>query len=331
MAGYIVRRLMSAVLVIILTSMFVFTLFFLGPTDQADVLCNQNGRCTADRKANIVHAMGLDKSVVTNYGEFVGGLFHDRKVSYGATYDCHAPCFGISYSTRAQVTDELKQYYPATLSLAIGGAIIYLVVGVVTGSLAARWRGTVGDRFLVSSSLLISSIPYYLVCLVAWIYLDLKWSVFPETGYNAITHGLGPWFGGLLLPWLVLGLANSTQYTRFTRGSMVETLGEDYIRTAVAKGAKSRTVIFKHGLRAAIAPVLTIFGLDFAALLAGTIFTEQIFDINGIGRLSINSIRSPIDFPVLTATVLISAGLVVVGNLVVDILYVFVDPRVRLG
>lgn len=331
MAGFIVRRLMSSFLVIVMTSMFVFALFFLGPSNPAGPVCEAQGRCTAERLKMLEHQMGLDQSVVTQYGAFVGGLFHDRKIELGGTYTCHAPCLGISYGTRGEVTKELLQKYPATLSIALGGASIYLGLGIVLGVLAARFRGTAVDRLLVGSSLVVSSIPYYLFALLAWIFFTLKWSIFPDTGYTPITQNPVAWAAGLLLPWIVIGITNSTQYARFTRGSMVETLGEDYIRTATAKGVKSSRVVFRHGLRAAIVPIVTIFGLDFATLLAGTVFTEQIFNINGIGWWALDSIRAPQDFPVILATVLVSAVLIVVANLIVDIVYSFLDPRVRIS
>lgn len=331
MAGFIVRRLLSSFLVIVLTSMFVFALFFLGPSNPAGPVCEAQGHCTAERLAMLEEQMGLNESVVTQYGAFVGGLFKDRKVELGGEYNCEAPCLGISYGTRGEVRKELVQKYPATLSVALGGAAIYLVLGVILGVLAARWRGTTADRLLVGGSLVVSSIPYYLFALLAWIFLTLRWDIFPNTGYTPLTDSPAAWAAGLLLPWLVIGVTNSTQYARFTRGSMVETLGEDYIRTATAKGVKSSRVVFRHGLRAAIVPIVTIFGLDFATLLAGTVFTEQIFNINGIGWWALDSLRSPQDFPVILATVLVSAVLIVIANLIVDIVYSFLDPRVRMS
>jgi peptide/nickel transport system permease protein len=225
----------------------------------------------------------------------------------------------------------MMKRYPATLSIAIGGSIIFLTVGVTMGSLAARWRGSVADKSLVTGSLLLSAIPYYVVCLIAWIYLVNQWGIFKDgTSYAGLTEDPSKWFGALLLPWIVLGFANSTQYARFTRGSMAEVLGEDYVRTATAKGISSNKVVFQHALRAAIVPIVTIFGLDFAGLLAGTIFTEYIFGIDGIGKWSIDAL-SPVDFPIISATVLVSAILVVTANLIVDIVYSFIDPRVRLA
>lgn len=331
MGGFILRRLISAFLVIALTSMFVFALFFLGPSNPAGPICDAQGRCTAQRLEAIEEQMGLNESVVTQYGAFVKGFFVDRTIVIGGQYECSAPCLGISYGTRGEVADELLKKYPATLSIAIGGASLYLLLGVTLGVLAAKYRGTTADRLLVGGSLVVSSIPYYLFALLAWIYLTLQWSIFPATGYHPITANPAAWAAGLLLPWLVLGLTGSTQYARFTRGSMVETLGDDYIRTATAKGLKNNRVVFKHGLRAAIVPIVTIFGLDFATLLAGTVFTEQIFDIDGVGRWAIDAITAPQDFPVITATVLVSSILVVMANLLVDIVYSFLDPRVRMS
>lgn len=329
MAGFVARRLTSALLVVTLTSMFVFALFFLGPGNPARPVCEAQGRCTPERLAAIEQQMGLDESVVTQYAAFVKGLFVDRTVVVGGEHTCSAPCLGISYGSRQEVTDELARRFPATLSVAVGGATIYLLLGVTTGALAARWRGTTADRLLVGGSLVVSSVPYYLLALLAWIVLALQWGLFPSTGYTPLTEDPVAWAAGLLLPWLVLGVAGSTQYVRYTRGAMVETLGEDYITTARAKGLSPRRVVFGHGLRAAIVPVVTIFGLDMAALLAGTVFTEQIFGIDGVGSWALDAVRAPQDFPVLHATVLLGAVLVVVANLVVDIAYGLVDPRVR--
>jgi peptide/nickel transport system permease protein len=229
------------------------------------------------------------------------------------------------------VTHDLKQKYPATVTLAVGGATMYLLLGVVLGAFAARWRGTIADRLLVGSSLIVSSVPFYLVALLAWIYLSLQLKIFPTTGYYPITENPAKTVSWMALPWLVLGLTNCTSYARFTRGQMVETLNEDFIRTASAKGVRTNRVLFKHALRAAIVPVMTIFGLDFATLLAGTIFTEQIFGIDGIGHWGLQALSTPIDLQVVSATVLVSATLVVVANLLVDILYSFLDPRVSIA
>ncbi|MEZ5095005.1 MAG: ABC transporter permease [Nocardioides sp.] len=333
MFGYIVRRLISAALVLFLTSLFVFGLLYKGPRDPARAICDSNGRCTPVKLENLTKAMGLDKPVLTAYGEWAKGLVAGRTINMGgsANYECSAPCLGVSWKTRTEVTKELVQKYPATLSLALGGALLYLTLGVFVGVLAARWRGTFADRALVTSTLIVSSIPYYLVALLAWIYFTQKFPILPQSTYHPITDSPAKWFAGLLLPWLVLGLTNATQYSRFSRGQMVETLGEDFIRTATAKGQRSNVVIFKHALRAAIIPVVTIFGLDFGTLLGGTVFTEFIFDLDGMGRWGLQAVFTPTDIPVVTATVLVAAFFIIMSNLVVDIIYSLLDPRVRLG
>jgi peptide/nickel transport system permease protein len=330
MFGYIVRRLISAFLVVVIISMMTFAMFFYGPSDPAGMLCGQQGQCTKEREAQIERGLGLDKSGVTQYSEWVQGLFRDREINMGTTYECAAPCLGVSYNRKQEVRELIQDALPATVSLALGAAALYFTVGIVVGSLAAKYRGTAGDRGLVAGSLLISSIPYYLFALLAWIYLINKWQIFPDSGYTPFTENPGAWFSGLLLPWIVLATANMVNYARFSRGSMVEVLGEDFIRTATAKGLSKNRAIFKHGLRAAIVPVVTIFGLDLAGLLAGAIFTEAIFEIDGVGKLALDSIEGITDFPILSAVVLISAMLVVISNLVVDILYTAIDPRVRL-
>jgi peptide/nickel transport system permease protein len=333
MFGYIVRRVLTALLVLVLTSMIVFGIFFLGPENPARPLCEAQQRCTPEKLERLERRLGLDKPVHVAYGEWAKGLFVGRTVEYSDTtkFECSAPCLGISYSTSREVTDELKERYPATLSLAVGGSVIYLTLGVVVGVLAARYRGSFADRALVTGTLVVSAIPYYLICLLAWIFLTQKYSVFPDTVYKPLTDNPAAWAAGLLLPWLVLGLTNATQYSRYTRGQMVETLGEDYIRTAVAKGQKENVVVFRHALRAAIIPVVTIFGLDFATLLGGTVFTELIFDIEGMGVWALQAVLGRPDMPVVSATVLIAAAFIVFSNLVVDVVYSFLDPRVRLA
>ena len=336
MAGFIVRRLLTSVLVIVLTSLFVFVLFFKGLGDSpARNYCEKlgPGRCTTTKLDSIKHQMGFDKSLASNYTTWAKGIFVGRHDVYsdGKLYDCPAPCLGISIMTDDTVWNDLKQKYPATIAVAVGGSAIYLSLGVLMGAFAARWRGTTLDRMLVGSSLIVSAIPDYLIILLAWIYLSLKWGIFPHIGYYPITQNPIKTITWMMLPWLVLGFTRLTDYARFTRGQMVETLGEDYIRTAQSKGAKKSRVLFKHALRAAVVPVITIFGLDFAGLLSGTIFTEQIFGIDGIGRWGLQALQTPMDINVISATVLVSAILVVVANLLVDIIYSFLDPRVSIA
>jgi len=336
MTGFIVRRLFTSLLVVVLTSLFVFVLFFKGlGTAPAVNYCEKlgPGKCTDQKLASIEKQMGFDKSVMANYAQWAKGIFVGRDKVYvdGKYYACPAPCLGISIMTGDTVWNDLKQKLPATITLAVGGATIYLTLGVFLGAMAARWRGTSGDRLLVGSTLIVSSIPFYLVALLAWIYLSLQLGLFPNTGYYPITEN--PWktVTYMMLPWLVIGLTNCTSYARFTRGQMVETIGEDYVRTATAKGVKNNKVLFKHSLRAAIVPVITIFGIDFATLLGGAIFTEQIFGIDGIGHWGLQALQTPIDLNVVSTTVLVAAVMIVIANLLVDVLYGFLDPRVSVA
>jgi peptide/nickel transport system permease protein len=217
------------------------------------------------------------------------------------------------------------------LSVAVGAAVIFLVVGVGSGILAGRSRGTALDRGLVTSALVVNAVPYYLLALLAYILLVQAWQVFPETGYfSPFSEGPVAWIKGMILVWLVLGISYSTQYARFTRGSMIDALNEDFVRTAKAKGLTERKTVMKHALRAAIVPIVTLFGLDFAGLLAGTIFTEAVFGVNGIGLEALDAIAN-FDLPILAATILIAATFIVVANIAVDVMYSVIDPRVRLS
>ena len=327
------RRLLAALLVLILTSMTVFAIFYLGPKNPAKPLCEKQQRCTPEKLERLERSMGLDKPVTTAYGEWAQGLFVGRTVKYSDTeqYECGAPCLGISYRNNREVSSELAERYPATLSLAIGAPRSTCSSGVVSRCLRSpisrhlrrprpghQHLGGVGD-------------PLLSVALLAWIFLTQqnKSSRTLTTTRSSTTRSPGPEDSSC--PGWCSGSTGTTAYSRYTRGQMVETLGEDYIRTAVAKGQKERVVVFRHALRAAIIPVVTIFGLDFAFLLGGTIFTEYIFDIEGMGRWALGAIQGVPDIPVVTATVLVAASFIVVSNLIVDVVYSFLDPRVRLA
>ena len=330
MFGYIVRRVISGLLVLIVVSMAVFALFFYGPADPAQAYCPET-RCTPARLAAIRTQLGLDRPVVEQYGEYMKGIVAGNDFQAGSiSLPCPAPCLGVSFKLRVNVTNYLLGRFPATLSLALGGAAIFLLLGVSSGIFAARRRGTLADKGIVSVALVINAIPYYLVALLAYLLLISQWGIFPESGYHGLfSDGPLAWAKGLLLAWVTIGITSSTQYARFSRGSMIESMNEDYVRTARAKGLSERRITLKHALRAAIVPVVTIFGLEFAYLLAGTIFTERIFDIQGIGLTGLQAIGTK-DLPIISATVLIGAAFIVVANLFVDILYSIIDPRVRL-
>lgn len=330
MFAFIVRRVISGLLVLFTVSVMVFALFFYGPGDPALAMCPDT-KCDSERLDRIRDQLNLEDPVAEQYGRYMKGIVVGDEFEQGAiSIDCPAPCLGVSFKLRVPVTEYLWNRFPATFSVAIGAAVIFLTVGISIGMFAARRRGTAADRVVVSSSLIINAVPYYLLALLLYLYLVSAWSVFPASGYfSPIEEGPIAWVKGMLLAWLALGLTYSTQYARFGRGAMVEALSEDYVRTARAKGLPERTVVVKHAFRAAIVPIVTIFGLDFAVLLAGTIFTERVFSIQGIGLAAIDAIGNR-DLPIISATVLIAALFIVVANILVDVLYSVIDPRVRL-
>lgn len=337
MFAYLVKRVLSGIVVLFLVSLSIFLLFWFGPSEPAQSICDRetSNRCTPERLEVFRETLGFNNPWYQEYGTFIDGVFTGREIKFSKNtkvYDCEAPCLGISYRTKQDVFDEMKTRMPATLSVALGGATLYLLLGIPIGVAAAKRRGTLADKALVSSFLAISSIPYYLFALLAWLFvtINLQVPVISDTGYFPITDNPGKWVSGMLLAWIALGIFGCTQYTRYARGSMVEVLSEDYIRTAKAKGLPNRTVIYKHGLRSALVPVVTIFGIDFGTLLAGTIFTERIFDIEGIGLWGLEAVYQK-DLPVVSATALFGAAILITSNLIVDVIYSVLDPRVRLS
>ncbi|NYG56088.1 ABC transporter permease [Nocardioides perillae] len=336
MFAYVVKRALAGFLVILLMSLAIFALFWYGPSSPAQPICERDtsNRCSPEALERFERALGYDQPMLDQYGQFLKGVVAGREIAFSEqlVYQCDAPCLGYAYTTRAPVWEELKSRLPATASVAIGGGALYLLFGVPIGVAAARRRGTLADKALVSSFLILNSVPYYLFALLIFLYATVinEVPVISDTGYFPITENPARWFTGMLLAWVALGIFGATQYTRFTRGAMVETLGEDYIRTAKAKGLPTRTVVYKHGLRAALVPVVTIFGIDIGVLFAGTIFTERIFDINGIGLWALAAVGTR-DLPIVQAAALFGAVIIITSNLLVDVVYSILDPRVRLS
>lgn len=326
MVMFLLRRLVSAISVIFLTLIASFALFYIAPNDPAGVVCGP--RCTPSRYEEIAKALHVNDPILTQFWGFLQGLFVGRSYTAGGiTQACSAPCLGYSFTLGQPVTKLIANALPVTLSIVLGAAFVYLLIGVLAGTLAARVRGTALDRSIVATSLTLGSIPYFVVALISVLFV--AGTLLPRSEYVPITQNPLGWAMGLLAAWVTLGIVNSAAYTRYSRASMIESLSEDYVRTARAKGISERRVIYRHGLRAAVTPVVTIFGIDLAGQLTGAIFTETIFGLPGLGRLTIQAFEQ-YDLPVLMATVLIGATALVIMNLIVDIAYSFLDPRVRL-
>jgi len=322
---YILRRVISAISVVIVTVVASFMLFFLAPTDPAGVICGP--RCTPERLNDITKSLNLDQPATEQIGLYFKGIVVGRDYNTGGvTRHCSAPCLGYSYVLGVPVTELLAKAVPVTLSIVVGGATIYLVLGVLIGTIASRVRGSSLDRVAVGGSLVIGSVPYFVVALIISLYATFL----PKSQYIPfLTNPVG-WAGGLLAAWLCLGLTNSASYTRYARASMIEAMGQDFTRTARSKGISERRVVYRHGLRAAMTPVVTIFGIDVAYQLVNTIFTERIFQLPGLGLRLLNAFNQ-YDLPVLMGGVVVGAVVLVFMNLLVDILYTVLDPRVRLG
>jgi len=326
---YILRRIASAISVIVVTLIASFGLFYLAPSDPAGVICG--AKCPPARYQEIADSLHLDKPVYQQIWEYLHGLVLGTDVvSGGQTVHCAAPCLGYSYVFGVPVTTLIMNALPVTISIVFGSAIAYLCIGTLSGIFAARRRGTYLDRTIVGGTLTIGSVPYFVVALLAALYIPTLIPIIPHAEWVPLTDNPLKWFLGLLLPWIVLGIVNSASYTRYSRASMIESLSEDYVRTARAKGISERRVVYRHGLRAAVTPLATIFGLDVAFALTGAIFTESIFGLPGLGVVTLRAFDK-YDLPVLMAGVLIGAVVLVIMNLLVDILYTILDPRVRLS
>ncbi len=328
MGTYIIRRLIAMVFMLVALSMVVFFLFSVLPTDPARLTCGKG--CTpATIKAN-EHRLGLDKPVAEQYWLWVKGLFVGR--TYGdneASFECPAPCLGYSFVQNEPVNTLIRSKLPVTIQLAIGGFILWMIAGIFGGIIAALRRGSWTDRGIMAASLVGYSFPSFFVALLLVFFVTVKFG-FPANGYVPLDQSPWLWFQGMVLPWIAIALLYAAFYTRLTRNQMLETLGEDYIRTARAKGLKERRVIGKHAFRAGLTPIVTSAGLDLAGLLGGAIVIEQVFNLDGVGKLSVTSVITS-DLPVITATVLLASVFVIIANLIVDILYAAIDPRVRLA
>ena len=331
MLRYIIRRILGAIVVLLAISFFTFGLFFEIPhflgADPAVLFAGRSPN--ASTIAAVRHKLGLDESFWLQYWHFLKGIFVGRTFGTGvAAQQCNAPCLGFSFINNEAVWPEITSDLPVDVSLTIGAAILWLFSGVATGVLSAIRRRSIFDRAAMSVALAGVSLPIYFTGLIALAIFAFKLKIFPGGGYVGITSNPWEWLKHMILPWVCLAFLFSALYARLTRAQMLETMGEDYIRTARAKGLSESRVIFKHGLRAAITPIVTIFGLDVGTLLGSAVITESVFSMTGIGKLAIQSIFSR-DLPVTLGVTLFAAFFVVVANIIVDVAYAFVDPRVQ--
>lgn len=343
MGRYILRRLIGVVAVLVVISIITFGIFFLVPADPALKACGKG--CNPERLAEIRKNYGLDLPIYpislskknfgiypnpedSQFGRFGKAIFFGRDYTdNGDDRRCKAPCLGYSFVSGQPVTKDLLDRLPVTFSIAIGAAAIWLVSGVSIGILSALRKGTFFDRAAMAVALAGVSLPVYFTGLVVLTVFSFKTQIFALPAYNDFTDNPLLWAKGLWIPWVVLAFLFAALYARLTRANMLDTMGEDYIRTARAKGLPESRVIAKHGLRAALTPIVTIFGLDLGGLLGGAIISERLFGLPGLGAYAIDAIGNE-NLPAVLGTTLVAAFFIVMANLIVDVLYAFVDPKV---
>jgi peptide/nickel transport system permease protein len=334
MIYFIIRRLILTVFLLLLVSMITFAIFFLVPRlagQTAYQLAAQYvGRNPIPSEIKAVETkLGLNAPLYLQYGRYIKGIVAGIHYNNGTDVSyCPFPCFGYSFRNQQPVWPQLISDAPVTLSIAVGASVLWLIGGVSIGVLSALRRGSIFDRFSMGVALAGVSLPVFFTGLIALELFSYKWPIFPNVHYVGITTNPLLWARNLVLPWITLAFLYAALYARLTRAGMLETMGEDYIRTARAKGLPERTVVLKHGLRAALTPIVTIFGLDLGLLLGGAILTETTYSFPGLGQFTILAIQNQ-DLPEIMGVVMIASFFIVVANMIVDILYAVVDPRVR--
>ncbi len=319
MAFYLARRIGWAVLVLLAVTLITFLIFYkLPPGDPA--LRFVGKQPTPESIALVRHNLGLDKPFYVQYGKFLKAIVFGDKFGW--------PGLGYSYDSSVSIRSKIIEKAPRTLSLIAGASLIWLTGGILIGVVSAIKRRTVFDRLAMGFALFGISAPVFWLGLMALFVVWFKLNLTAGTGYTPLTQNPEQWASHLILPWIVLALLFAAIYARMVRGNLLDAMGEDYIRTARAKGLSEKRVIFRHGLRASLAPIVTMFGLDIALLVGGAVITESVFNLDGLGFMAVDSVFRQ-DLPATLGVVLVATFAIVLMNLVVDIFYAFLDPRVR--
>jgi peptide/nickel transport system permease protein len=316
---YIIRRLLWAAVVVLVITFLTFVIFFvMPPTDPALLFAGKQP--TPEIVAEVRRQFGLDKPLYMQYFLWVRNFFIGDEHGW--------PGLGFSFATRASIRDLLFDRLPNTVQLAVGAALVWLCIGIPIGVVSAVKRRSLLDRLSMLLALFFVSAPVFWLGQLAlyFFWYKLRWS--PGTGFVPMSTSFSQWFGHLILPWIVLAMLFAAFYARMTRGNMLETMGQDYIRTARVKGLPEWKVILKHGLRSSLTPVVTLLGVDLGGLIGGAVITETVFNLQGVGQLAVASVFNG-DVPAILAVVFTAAIAVTILSLVVDIVYAYLDPRVR--
>ncbi len=327
MARFLLKRLLSATLVLFAVSVLTFLMFFALPRDPVSGMCPKN--CNAERLERVREELGLRDPKINQYAGYMAGIFVGRDLGSAQGGRCDAPCLGYSYVRSEPVSVTFARVLPVTLSIVVPAAVLWLGLGIGLGMLSALRQGTVFDRLAIGASLAGASLQLYFVGAVLLLVFTYTLKIVPVPNYTPLFESPLRWATGLVLAWLALAVLFSAIYARISRAQMLETLSEDFVRTARAKGLTKPQIYGRHALRAAITPMVTIAGLDVGGALGGTVITETTFGLQGVGRTAVDAVRAG-DLPTIMATVLVAATFIVVANIVVDILYAVIDPRVKL-
>lgn len=316
--GYLIRRLLTGFIVVWVVSTAAFFLFFARPV--TTVARQLAGRAATPQViSEVINNLGLNQPLMTQYWHFIDNLLHGD--------------LGFSYFTGESVDQMLKQDLPPTVSLVIGATVLWLVFGLTVGIISATRARSFFDRSSSIGVLIGLSMPTFVVgeLLILVVFQPLYSHGFTwiNTGYAGITGGIGPFVGHMILPWITLATVQAAVYTRLSRGQLLETLGEDYIRTARAKGLPERRVVFRHAVRAALTPVVSQLGVDIGQLLGGVVVVETVFGLGGLGQTALEAVGND-NLPVIIGFVILAAVFVVFANIVVDLVYAALDPRVRI-
>lgn len=324
---YLLRRLAVTAAILAVICAVTFAIFYLMPADPALGACGK--ACNPARLAEIRATLGLDRSVLVQFRDYLTGIVAGRTYGSGANaVQCPFPCLGFSFQTDQQVWQLLTGRLPVSISIALGAAVLWLIVGVAAGVISALRRGSWWDRAAMTAALGGVSLPIYFTALVLQYLLVVELGLLPYPRVVPFTEDPAGWAQSLVMPWITLAMLYAGVYARITRSEMLDSLGQNYVRTARAKGLPEVTVVRRHALRPALMPIVTIFGMDLGALLGGALITESVFGLPGVGKLAADAIAGA-DQPVILGVTLFAATFVVLANVVVDLVYAVLDPRVR--
>ncbi|MER7484049.1 ABC transporter permease [Streptomyces sp. NPDC126510] len=328
LTGFVLRRAVGAAVTLFVISVIVYVVFYATPGNVAQITCGP--RCSPEQVHQVARQLNLDDPLFVRYGHFLQGLVAGQDYSTGTSVQhCSAPCLGLSYQSDQQVTQLILAKLPVSLSLVGGSMVIWLVLGVGTGVLSAWRRGRFSERVLTGITLAGTATPVFVIGLVLMIVVCGELQLLPFPQYVALGDDPEQWAWNLLLPWLSLALIEAASFARLTRASMLETLAEDHIRTFRAYGVGERSIVGRHALRGAFAPVIALNANNVGSAIGGAVLTETLFGLPGIGQELVHAVNV-VDLPVVVGMVLVIGFFVVLANAVADVLYAVADRRVVL-